>query len=120
MSDDWKASIDWKLERRRKMQEEENKKAALYQHEKAIREYQTKLKEHKAKFCCHILNCTNTSAGPDEMHSPAYISGDNWDPPVDYIHWDTPTKLFKCSICFKWTCSEHIHKGICMECARIF
>ena len=114
MKEDWKKRIDhWEEKERLKKEEQERK-------EKQRKAKQIDFMFELAKFAhlwnlrfrCHI--CGKTSPEPVSV----------WDDPPEAnstylgLDWNTPTNLHKCNRCDKWTCDDHLYRGICAKCAR--
>ena len=120
----WKKKIDDQEEtekRDRERREAEQKARQLaeqkeYQ-EKQRREMKEKQYEFGQKFHCHIVGCNFTSTGPTEWET---THGPSWDDDhtSHHIDWNLPNDLWQCKNCNKWTCADHIHKGICQTCAE--
>ncbi|HET7098629.1 MAG TPA: hypothetical protein VFI61_00105 [Patescibacteria group bacterium] len=111
MSDEWKKLVDDKIEREHqqevtKKQKAENKVAWMYRLEYAIRFW---LLQHI--FFCHICHTHATKPAKQEIDVGDYKAPDVID------DWSQPGDLEQCVKCCKWTCEEHIHKGICQKCA---
>lgn len=91
----WKDKIDAKIdkdmEREQHRQEELNKKFKKQEADGPPREWR-----------CHIRGCKN-HGGHNEFHK---TQGDQ-----EYSEW-IPTI---CTICKKQTCSEHLHRGVCID-----
>ena len=97
-------------EKRTKAIKEEAKKIELKEKEDE-RECSRKLKKLQKKFHCHICGVSaqyplQARCGPKDDDFPQEPS------------WDRPGDLWLCHKCNKWTCSLHIHEGICKECAE--
>jgi hypothetical protein len=114
---DWKRELDEKLAAK----EEAQYRAALEQGRKKreTEERQAKARDAAlaaklARFKCHVcgksaskpgLTCSGGGSGTQEGYSYSQ-------------NWDFPGDLERCNNCRKWTCEEHIHKGICKSCAE--
>ena len=113
MGEDWKSRIDdlHKHREEQRVHEEERKR------KEEQRKLEEKIAEHKRRFICHV--CGKSSSGPKPMQT---ITGGEYGIPMEVFtvgyHFDKPTELEKCSVCNKWTCSEHIYKNICINCAK--
>lgn len=105
----WKQKIDAQLEAEERAHVSEREVEAL----KENAEYAKNLAEHQAKFKCHIRGCTVASAGP--VHENLSTRLETFP---ETVEWMSPTGLKECKKCHKWTCREHLHQGICMECAE--
>lgn len=122
---DWRQKVDdWKKQQEREAEARrvaESLAADAKARAKASEEMEARLK-YLARFHCHIRNCSYFS------HEPAYIeehfsSGGGYGIPefrstTKTPDWTKPGDLFTCQRCQKWTCKDHIHEGICQECAE--
>lgn len=108
MSQDWKRSIDERLARqeaeRKQQKADEEKRKSDAKH----RAYERQLADHIRRFKCQI--CGTPSEGPRTWW-------DTEDHPELHYEWNKPLNIFCCSRCNKWTCGDHIHQGICRNCA---
>jgi len=107
MINDWKKKID-KFKKQEEIRLAEEKEKSKIAREKAELEAHLKQIEH---FHCHICNVRaqkpGTQSGLDDEGSTRF-----WD------DWSLPGDLWKCELCFRWTCAEHFSNGICQECAE--
>jgi hypothetical protein len=87
-------------------QEVEKTKREQAEAEANAREIRLKLREHRARFLCHVEGCTNTSAGPTLEEW-----GGHW-----LWNWHQPTELVLCARCMSWTCPIHLASGLCQDC----
>ena len=112
----WKKKIDDQEEtekRDRERREAEQKARQLATQE--ANESQ-KLRNFQAKFVCHI--CKTPATEPRQYNigtREPFTDDSGFSMQTD---WNTPADLWKCTKCNKWTCAEHIHKGICQTCAE--
>lgn len=129
MANDWRSRIDERIdefhrrqreeeERKRKAEEERIDRQMKKRQEELLaeirREDQRDLARHQRRFRCHV--CGKPSKGPHVSRSIEW-HGDSGGGETWYRNWDTPTGLKKCDRCSKWTCEEHIYRGICSRCA---
>ncbi len=68
------------------------------------------------RFKCAV--CGKQASKPEERGGGSYSDafGTHWDP-ISY-DWGKPGDLYRCDMCGRWICSEHIHAGICKRCAE--
>jgi len=115
--DGWKGRIDHWLEKEREKREKVAARETEKQKRRREKEEAEKLTEHQRRFHCCV--CGKPSPGPFMGLTGVPIS--DWPGWVDEPgpHWRIPTGgLKKCSQCGQWACEEHIHKGICQNCAK--
>jgi len=91
---DWKKKVDriWKQRRLISKKRTEERKI-------------NKLSVVGYTFICHVCGKPSEKTKGESL-------------PQENIDLSTPGDLFRCKICEKWTCSEHIYKGICKICAE--
>ena len=100
----WRLEIDCWLKREEERKKEESARERREEERKAL----AKLRRH---FKCHI--CGEVASGPKEKRGQG---SDDWQPQT-YTDWDFPGNLSQCSLCGRWVCKRHIHRGICQKCA---
>lgn len=133
---DWKARIDaWEADKHRKLEEKakwrqdqaeqlRGKSDSGAMSQRRWGQLQT-LAAHQRRFRCHV--CRKPSDGPQRYSMVQFawvttrkIEDDSYRQGVEYmqyVNWDYPTGLIKCSKCQAWTCVEHLYKGMCQTCA---
>lgn len=104
----WKKKIDDQEEAEKK---EKEKNSNSYPPKP---KYDQRLLDFQEKFKCHI--CNKYPQEPEDtgheisiMGMPVWVGGVNLDSPDDHK---------QCKKCNKWTCKDHIYKGICQTCAE--
>jgi hypothetical protein len=142
MADNWKNQLDAKLRKEQEEREkawkrkEEEQKKRWHEEWKSERKREEverlrKLEQHKKNFQCHIKlggdRCRNTSEGPGTKKSTRYVEGRGGMQGTSRVSvreeynetdWNKPTGMYLCSKCNRWTCPQHIHQGICRNCAE--
>jgi hypothetical protein len=93
--------------RARERQEEDRRRAAA----DAVRRDKERLERHQEEFYCHV--CGKPSSGSATGYIAVYDEQDE-----TYEKWDTPKDLERCSMCDEYTCRDHLHRGICKDCAQ--
>lgn len=107
--------LNWK----KKIDDQEEREKAKQQQQKALEEAKKIADKNKFKlFRCHICKTFATKPhrswnGGEAYSGYGYVSSGSWD-----IDFSRPDDLWQCSKCNKWTCEEHIYKGICQICAE--
>lgn len=77
--------------------------------EQAQADYARRLRKHQSRFQCHV--CGAPSTGPALVkHSDGALAELEPD-------WSSPRGVERCIKCYEFTCSEHLHMGICRSCA---
>ncbi len=111
--------MDW----RKKIEQAEVKRQTEAEQQRDLEKQQiqadfmTRLAEHQKSFKCHIKGCTVESLGPKPIGGLAHVVW-NVEFDVRFFDWECPSSLEACSLCGRWTCSSHIHHGICKECGE--
>jgi hypothetical protein len=82
-----------------------------------VSQLELKLEELGEKFKCHVCG-TSASIPASSSYKTGNDDGYNTYDYVSYDNWSAPGDLRGCSICSNWTCLNHIHEGICKECAE--
>jgi len=124
---DWKNKIDELEEHKRKENEQSKKEEELARKkgseeldERNKRERLEKLAELGKNFRCHV--CGKISQKPRQKYESSYVNlgygASEFGEGSYFDDWTKPDDLFQCSICHEWTCEEHLHKGVCQECAE--
>ncbi|MCX6704609.1 MAG: hypothetical protein NTZ07_04175 [Candidatus Woesebacteria bacterium] len=131
---DWKKKVDdWKeqqrIEAEHQREEAEIRRLAAIEAEKNAAakriqdEKEAKLLKLAQTFYCHFHGC-NVRAQKPSIHteswggdSPGYgVPASGGSSTVE--DWSLPGDLQLCEKCKQWTCEDHIHNGICQDCAE--
>ena len=119
---DWRKQIDDELaekQRAKDLEDEQKKQRLRDQANEKYRNVMSLKKWWLSLFKCHI--CKTPAKEPQTITlSPEVLS--NMDGSLirsaetkpNYLY---PGDLEQCSKCWKWTCKEHIYKGVCQKCA---
>lgn len=131
---DWKKKVEKKRSEeliredeeraRRKVQEEKRESKGRIEEEKLKAERARRLAKLQSRFKCHI--CGKPSLTPGERQESTdrlvqhheFYSGPKEYEKITIEDWNTPGDLIRCDKCKKWSCSSHIHWGICKNCAE--
>lgn len=131
---DWKRRIEEKRneelrkareeDSRRRANDEAQKEAASRREEQKLKaEYARRIAKLQSRFKCHICGKPASKPGTQEVSTGRirqyheFYSGAREYETETVDDWNTPGDLTKCDKCKKWTCADHIHWGICKNCA---
>lgn len=114
---DWKKKIDDQEEAQRQARERaeaEAKARQLAAKERAEEDERQSNMRKLAQFQCSI--CNTPALRPETITGGGGIANDEGRWTDD--NFNRPGDLWQCKNCNKWTCADHIHKGICQACAE--
>ena len=111
-------------ERRKANEEARKENGRLREETKWRAERAKRLAKLQARYRCHI--CRKPSSEPGKRQESTgrlvehheFYSGPREYEKITVDDWSIPGDLMKCNNCKKWTCTDHIHWGICKECAE--
>lgn len=122
----WKKKIDDQEEtekRDRERREAEEKARQVANKERAVDDEKQSRMRKLAQFRCHICKNLPQDPAPQTIITRSGFQSEGaWG--IESLgestvyNWEKPTDRWQCTKCNKWTCAEHIHKGICQTCAE--
>lgn len=126
MSQNWKDNVDGffrrkeeqkRLEQQRQQLENERQRIEAQKREEEV--WAKNLANLQRRFKCHVCGKPSSTPQKTEHDTRQYdygivTGGSVW---VE-TNWDVPGDFIQCSMCQKWTCDAHIHRGICQRCAE--